>query len=335
MNRRPPNRERQGGYRERPEPEPKPFDKVLISKGAERRKITGHEKFYGEYSGKLVCLLKVVTPVHVGSGIYELVGDMPVRGLVSAEGKVIIPGSSLKGAVRSVVEAISNSCVRITRRSVQENLARSVEVRECNDKELKKGNLCVACRIFGSLGYQGRVSFSDAVLTKGNLELHRVLSPYPPREAARVYKNQQGKFDGRKFYYHGQPASIDRGEPYQVIQRGSEMHFTFQFDSLEAEEFCLVLVAMGILDDVKIKVGGAKQAMLGTVEVFPQRLELRKAQASFLDMDGGITVVSQNLIDYLVKEVGSANELINEDAFTQLKAIWKFPSDRKAPTTIY
>lgn len=321
----------------RPEPEPKPFAKVVITRNKAANDAIGHDSFHSNcYTGKLICALTALTPLHVGSGIYELdQSDNPVRGQITASRKEIVPGTSLKGAIRSIAEAISDSCVRITRNDIARTLSRP-GAQACPEvKAGKPAKLCVCCSIFGALGYQGRVSFSDARLVRGATATHRIQSPYPPRDSARMYKDAQKRFNGRKFYYHGQPIESERGEPYQVVVKNSEFEFAISFQSLSDAELCLLVVAMGILDDVVIKIGGGKQAMLGSAEIVPTRLELQRPEDSFRDFSGSVEVINEGVTGYLLDKVGKASRLVNESALDELMNIWKWPSDRKAPTGIY
>ncbi|MFC7343250.1 TIGR03986 family CRISPR-associated RAMP protein [Saccharopolyspora griseoalba] len=59
--------------------------------------------------GKLTVDVKVETAVAVHGFMTGQVHDLPVNG----DGKVIIPGSSLKGAIRSLHETITGSCLRV------------------------------------------------------------------------------------------------------------------------------------------------------------------------------------------------------------------------------
>ncbi len=338
--------DRRGGYR--PEPEPKPFGKIAVTRGKAQNDLVGHDKFkHHGYTGKMTCRLTALTPIHIGSGIYELGNDSPVRGLITSNGEVVVPGTSLKGAIRSISEAISDSCLRIVREEIKRSLAIG-QSRPCDEiksrhresaRPKRNEKLCVSCSIFGGLGYQGRVSFTDARLVSGGTAIHQIQSPYPPRDSARFYKDAQRRFNGRKFYHHGEPVASQRGEPYQVITVDSELEFTTQFESLAAEEFCLLLVAMGVLDDIVIKIGGGKQAMLGSVEIMPTHLELRYPRRSFVDFseaeEGCTEEVTKDIPKYLLEAVGKASQLVNEDALDQLLKIWEWPSDRKAPMGMY
>ncbi|MEW6448341.1 MAG: RAMP superfamily CRISPR-associated protein [Bacillota bacterium] len=161
------------------------------------------------FSGTLRCHLYCVTPVHIGSGSYrydesareqrkKVVADI-VR---DAEGKPVIPGSSLKGSFRAIAEAVSKSCVLFADVGKEERVklpgragfrreralfkpepdsywATNVEphlVRAGRDIQVKiempgdlnhekcraDKELCPCCAIFGKLGYRGRVAFTGA-----------------------------------------------------------------------------------------------------------------------------------------------------------------------------
>lgn len=161
----------------------------------------GHEL----HTGRLIFKATVKSPVHIGSGLYELSEDVGfakgfvVRGIVRVAGAPVIPGSSLKGAVRATYEACTRSCVRLFTSSTSEQYSREwrrsklpasvvaelvethgmpergrVSVRLTSDAfraqepcgEVRKSNdlknLCPACALFGGLGYRGRLCFMDA-----------------------------------------------------------------------------------------------------------------------------------------------------------------------------
>lgn len=77
-----------------------------------------HAKYAaGRYSGFLELTITTLAPVHIGTGAYELSEDADlergtvVRGMTRVAGKPVIPSASLKGALRSVYETITYSCV--------------------------------------------------------------------------------------------------------------------------------------------------------------------------------------------------------------------------------
>ena len=100
---------------------PKPYGFVDIEplEKKDRRFPQGHERYQpGTVSGRIEATLIVATPLHVSSGQIRLrEGREPplVREITRVDDAPCIPASTLKGVVRSVAEAITKSCVRISR----------------------------------------------------------------------------------------------------------------------------------------------------------------------------------------------------------------------------
>jgi hypothetical protein len=177
----------------------------------ERREPQGHDGWCGDYTGALDCTLTLLTPLHVGSGLFQTVNGQVVKEAVHQDEGLIIPGSSLKGVFRSIAEAISSSCVSKTRQPLP-----SRDFGECKDPE----KLCVCCRLFGGLGYLGRVRFNDTVPADRPHSIQTVSSLWAPRRARQ----------GRKFYRHGQPAPGK--EPFEVLPIGTQFNFRVDVESL-------------------------------------------------------------------------------------------------------
>lgn len=77
--------------------------------------IHGHEAFSdGCFSGRLECAIKLITPLFIPDpqATVPSTGDNPkqMSFIRDSQGRPMIPASSLKGMVRSMLEAISNSC---------------------------------------------------------------------------------------------------------------------------------------------------------------------------------------------------------------------------------
>ena len=253
----------QGG----PPPAPKPFGFVEIAplETKHREHPAGHDQYKdGYFSGVIEATLVVATPLHIGSGGLRMTGNsrLPlVRSITRVQGRPAIPASTLKGLVRSTVETISRSCVRITR-ARRNQLPQGTA--PCRDKE----NLCVACRMFGSLGYQGLVRFSDAVLGEGQkLAIARMPSLFAPRGRTGVYYGSGNRVKGRKVYMHGRTVT-DGNTPVEVLKPESTLAFRVQFDNLTKAQVGLLLTGMGLGEpELILKVGGGKPACYGSVMV--------------------------------------------------------------------
>lgn len=120
----------------------------------------GHDRYHVDrYHGSLSLKLTVQTTLHVATGVVKLgkdVGEKPelIKPMMQAGDRLLIPGSSLKGVVRSTYEAITNSKLAVVknRKDVPETRL------PCQDKE----KLCPASLVFGALDWRGLVQFRDA-----------------------------------------------------------------------------------------------------------------------------------------------------------------------------
>jgi CRISPR/Cas system CSM-associated protein Csm3 (group 7 of RAMP superfamily) len=305
---------------------PKPYGFVPLPEGRiERKKPAGHATYQdGTVSGVLRGALVARTPIHVASGQLEMADDPHyplVKAHVRSIGRPVVPGSSLKGCIRSIVEAITPSCVRITRakdRQLPDGL------QGCSHKE----SLCLACRMFGSLGYQGLVRFSDAVLTEGETEISAAPPLYMPRGRERRYF-RGGMVAGRKFYQHGEPAAGD--VPLEVCPEGSRLEFTLHFDNLRPAELGVLLLALGQGEPrLYPKLGGAKPACRGSAVVEVTGLEVfedpRAAYASY-----GLEAASVDIGQYL----DVAKSVVLPKQLEQLASILRFQAGRQCPAGNY
>lgn len=177
-----------------------PYDFVSLPNGPKRVAAPGHHTYPKElYSGTLVLRYLTLSPLHVGSGVFEsstecgLAGrDQPVRGISRREGRPILSGSSWKGAVRSRYEAVTASRLALAQTThwlfpekVPEPLRsqpprnrykveiadprvlrglKAVKVDNRKDPEPQLHNLSPAESLFGVMGYRGRVHPADGVI---------------------------------------------------------------------------------------------------------------------------------------------------------------------------
>lgn len=305
----------------------KPYRFVPIASLApeDREMPPGHDRYTG-LSGRLEATLAVVTPLHVGSGALEARDsrDYPlVRGMTRSNDRIVVPASTLKGMVRSVVEAITPSCVRITRARRNTLPDRASECR-------KKENLCLACRIFGALGYEGNVRFGDAVLRDGQRPaIARMPALYAPRSRERAYY-RGGQVTGRKFYKHGQTVT-DGVTPVEICRPDAQLDFTLTFDNLSQTEMGVLLTGLGLgRPRFALKVGAGKPACYGSVLVEARSLQVwADAETLYGEYD-----VEQKVAE-VSEYVEAAGELIDADQLRKLAGIWQFDEHRECPRGNY
>ncbi len=335
---------RRGGFEA---PAPKPYDFVPFASRMDRARPPGHEGFHldGHLSGRLEYELMARSHVHVSSGNYALSEDLGLepgevirscyRVTVDGRSTPAVPGSSLKGAIRAIAEAVSPSCVRVTRVNWRQ-LPRALS-RSCPDRR-QPDEYCPACAIFGAMSRLGRVSFGDALLVEGKTALYRLPALYRPRErqARRAYLDQQGNFKGRKFYFHGRRADHE-GARFEVIVEGSRLAGALDFTGLKPAELGLVLFALGLDGSFRPMLGGGKPVCLGAVELVPRSLALVTGE-SFTDYDSGDRILAGTTLDDFVRghiEEATVRKVILGPQRDRLRQILDPDNPRLAPTGMY
>lgn len=310
---------------------PAPFEFVSLPQRTSKNKPVGHERWNEDgFTGRLWCELETLSPLHIGSGLFTLADGEVRKEFARSGGKVIIPGSSLKGTFRSIAEAISESCVSKTKSEIRRSLPGGVR-QECSDAS----NVCVCCRIFGAMGYIGRVGFSDAILEDGTLGRYSAPALHSPRPDAKNYRERGSNlYKGRKFYYHGQLAQ--RNEPWEVIEAGATLRFSVDMENLTSSELCLLLTSMGIIGRLIPKLGGGKPVCLGSVKVSLVKCELRNnLRYSFTNFEDDIMILEDSELETQLAQLKEHGELIRQDALAKLLAIWNYPSQRECPSGNY
>jgi CRISPR-associated protein Csm3 len=223
--------------------------------------LAGHELWRSDrWTGRLRLRLRCLTAVHVGSGGYVLAPDGRLAfGLVRRAGRPVIPGSTIKGVVRSVAEAVSRSC--------------GPAFPSCDPAR----GLCPSCLLFGVV-HRGKVLRSRVRCgewepegdTAADLGFLGVPVPHNPRRPTSV-----GGGAGRKLYLHS--AEARRGPLLlEVFRPGCQLRGEIWFENLADDELRLLAFALGLDGTFRHKLGGAKASGLGSVELTLERAELRR-----------------------------------------------------------
>lgn len=217
------------------------------------------------WSGRITGHFTARQPLHVGDGALVPPPDLGlpdeaplVKSFHQAQGKLTIPGASLKGPIRSLIETITYSCVSKTKSRLSD------AERECRyDSHRHRGELCPACRIFGAMGYQGSVYFRDAPQTSGATTIHFIPAQYQPKSD-----------ENRRHYPHALQDKRDPGWPLQVVTAGSQFLLELDFQNLRPAELGLLLLVLGQGDPpLCLKIGAGKSSGLGAVQFGLDKVE--------------------------------------------------------------
>ena len=313
---------------DQPPPLPKPYDFVHIPNAPTKLEPPiGHADYKGELvTGTITGTLIARSPIHVASGMTETTDKQPslVKAHFRCNGRPTIPGASLKGAIRSIVEAISSppSCLRITQARF-DNLPSNVK--RCSDKK----RLCIACGMFGAMGYLGQIHFCDGVSYSDQTEIIQIPPLHPPRPRERLYY-ESGKVIGRKFYMHGQDGKTALGNvPTEVCPEGATFSLRIDFENLSDGQLALLLCAMGQgTTRLFPKLGGGKPACCGSIEIVDIAVKTISAKACATSFEVESTL--ENLAS-----LTSAMRNIDTDNLNQLARILTYPGERACPDRNY
>ncbi|MCI8746371.1 MAG: hypothetical protein HFH67_00675 [Lachnospiraceae bacterium] len=162
----------------------------------------------GSYNGKLKLKIQVLSPLHIGGRMqdYDNMGNI-IKKQVSRNGNMVIPGSSLKGAVRSIAEAVSYSCAVKVPDNILKRILPINNQEQCSN--INNG-ICIVCSIFGiangEAAYKGKVNFGEFKLISGGLEENQIPlleKPFKNDTTNDVFYNNNEKknYGNERLYY--------------------------------------------------------------------------------------------------------------------------------------
>lgn len=336
---------------------PKPYQLVTFPKERPPLKSPiGHHKYQRDrLHGTLFLTLKVHTPLHVSTGVVVMGSDIGnnrislIKTMVQGvEQKLIIQGSSFKGCIRSVYEAITNSTLGvITNKGEYKDKYPANRLPSIQNKD----QLCPTSRVFGASGnnwgWQGLISFNDARCETIGFTTGFMPNLWSPRLGRKAYFDENGKAIGRKFYYHATRA-IDKGENkgIPVQQAAREYIFTtqIQFKNLQSSELGTLLIVLG--QDPKypiaLKVGGGKPIGMGTMTVDVTEANVLQEFSDFKERYSSYTpfdrtrLTGEKLRQFQQKMIQSAHsQLVQKTQLDRLTEILHYPTDREPPSGMY
>jgi hypothetical protein len=260
-----------------------PYDFVRIDWGRHppvRRPYARYDRFEG-WTGWFEGQITAETPVFINTAAKQ----QPRPFQTNAAGTPIVPGSSLKGLFRSLVETVGPGCWRLFDGRYRDHVDYKDKLprdfRPCSSVS----QVCPSCRLFGLIGGNralvGKVAFDDAVCTQ-RVPHEAIFTPIldapKPRHSAWYLDSGQQWVAGRKFYFHQaniQTQSSPRTSREQHIQplgTGSTFSLRGQFMNLADDEWPVLLYALVLEPGLRHKFGYAKPAGFGSVRVALTRL---------------------------------------------------------------
>ncbi len=250
-----------------------PYRLIPVRESVDRKPPITDEKFTGA-SGFIQCTLRNLTPLFVGKSRYN--PQMFLSRITEQGNRYVIPGSSLKGMLRSLAEIVGGGCF-VTGFYDSKNKV----LAPCNNA----GKLCITCRMFGMMErgkgarvHKGKISIGDALLQEDQPETSRfqiLLSSCGTRHEPFYRSPHTGILDGksRKIYFHQpQRKSSVPNVPENLKSRAChidallpEHHFAFeiQFSNLPEEELDLLIYILALEEDAKVSISETGQSLQG------------------------------------------------------------------------
>ncbi len=344
-----------------------PYDFVRIAwnRSPERREPIWHNRFIAQdqhplYTGSIEVDIYAETPIFVPERASERAFDprQPMQFMKNGRGEYIISGSSLKGMLRTIGEALGNGCLTLFSGEYEQHRVhydRKVPdaFRHCQ----RNDRLCITCRTFGMLSgrsvFLGKVNIGDAAVYPDRVYPYdRAIYTKPlmepkPRHKSFYLDESEEHIAGRKFYFHHspdyEPLTDDRlrysnnqllNRYILPLDRETGFHFRVDFTNLEKDEFGMLLYALILEKDMRHKIGYAKPLGLGSIELVPTRMKLVDFGARYVPGHRGgsmQTFEGDDLWNAIYSHVDQFKEhQLVKEALDDLQRIWKWPPDPNA-----
>ncbi len=189
------------------------------------------------------------TPLHIGSGKKDIdIGDVDNPIITDIYDQAYIPGSTLKGKVRSEAERIA--------RSKYPNICYPPNVKNmCGSKEYSFDKMCICCSIFGTAGASGGTSIASKIKFRDGYPIDKI----------EAMLTRSGTTLDRK------TGSTSSGSLYttEAVPAGVRFNFEFVCDNMTEEEMRLLKAALKSVEDSSL--GGLSSRGFGKV-----RFEIKK-----------------------------------------------------------
>lgn len=282
---------------------PKPYDFVDFPDNPPTpHQPPGHHRYLPDHlHGVLHLNLHVLTDLHLSTGVVIMGSDIKRKDIplikTMVEGKdkkLLIQGSSLKGCIRSIYEAITNSRMGVKPKNPNDYLSGDDLPPEKEQLEQRLpanelNQLCPASVVFGASGekwgWQGLISIQDAHYQERGYEIGYISNLHAPQLDNQVYYHN-GKAIGRKFYYHMKHA-LDKDEcegngiDAQVAIEGNIFTNKLIFKNLKPKELGTLLIALGQHKKYPLilKVGAGKPIGMGSIKIKITEAEIIQNEA--------------------------------------------------------
>lgn len=200
------------------------------------------------------------TPIHIGSGRENFAPVLADNSVIrNHNGEPFIPGSSLKGVIRSYIERILKSkvypdfksCLIVNEPCIlEENIKKIKQEKLKPEDEAEKiySQLCDVCKIFGCNHFASKLQIRDA-----NLK---------PEESAYIDMRNGVAIDRDTG-----TAAYGKNYDFECVSAGTRFDFYMSADNIEEKYEGVLKLIVSMLKNGEIRVGGKTSGGLGSIEL--------------------------------------------------------------------
>ena len=307
----------------------------------DRKRPDWYDCFHG-LSGSIECKLTIKTPLFIPHAKAALKHLFYYRTTRDYRKIYLIPGSSLKGMLRNLVETIGNGCYsRFDGFYENKSRGKNINLKSCLPDDFDPckylNALCVGCRMFGFMGkahtvYKGKVSVSDAEsqgeITEKMFEhfkLGAMGGPSPWHTPFYLDKNGN-RILGRKFYYHHANAhnAVNRATVEKQALSSGEFSFTVTFHNLDEMDLSLLLYAIRLEEGMWHKIGYGKPQGLGSVGIGILRISFQDMEKRYSGKENSLQVLTGDALSgFLTKKMDTfISQHRSPEVLADLRRIW-------------
>ena len=249
---------------------------------------------YDTFVNKFVIkgVLEAVDPIHIGASAKDSLNPIEVDDSVlkDANGNPIIPGSSIKGVVRTQMESILKGIGKrvcnihndMDKNCTDKDFLKKIQKIESEQEKAQKiyEQSCEICKLFGGRGFAGKLHFKDA---------------YYIGDAPCAYEHRDGVGIDRE------TGSAQKGVKYDfdIIPKGTKFDFVLIAENLDQEQTAFfyyirdLLCGNGLTDEDYLSVGGKTTRGLGRIRLIDVQEssvtaeDIKKRLDSYLTKKGG------------------------------------------------
>ncbi len=196
------------------------------------------------FYGTLIGYIKTLKPLCFTQNLFKFQNEKPTYLLQREGGKIVLPGSQLKGAIKTYMQALSESYD-------EENKNNSNKVDLVNS-------------ITGSMDYSSRLLFNDIIIDEKKAKTKII-------DGKQQWNQKlENRYPSIRLYSHNDHEDLDHKVLFEVLPTKTYLDFEILIKGLTKVEMGLLFLATGIVPKYQfdLKIGRGKNLDMGSVRFY-------------------------------------------------------------------